>query len=89
MTHHSVPSIACTEVVRRVWDYLDDEIDADLRERVRLHLDSCDHCREHYTFEGAFLRALGRLVHDNDARTPLRGRIERALIAHGIPRSEQ
>ena len=81
--------ISCQEVIRSVWDYLDGEIDADRRERIRGHLELCDHCREHYTFEGRLLRELGRLLDDDrdDATATLRGRIERALMEHGLSKA--
>jgi mycothiol system anti-sigma-R factor len=87
MTAHTVAHIPCDHVIRSVWDYLDDEIDADRKERIRYHLELCDHCRDQYTFEGAFLRSVGRLLDgDGDARS-LRTRIERALIEHGFPKA--
>jgi predicted anti-sigma-YlaC factor YlaD len=67
-----------------VWDYLDEEIDADRKERIRQHLELCDHCRDHYTFEGAFLRTVSRLLDDDADVDSLRRRIETALIKHGF-----
>jgi mycothiol system anti-sigma-R factor len=88
MTKRKIAHIPCEEVLRNVWDYLDDEIDADRKERIRHHLALCDHCRDHYTFEGALLRSLERLLEGGDeAVAPLRERIERTLIEHGLPRA--
>jgi anti-sigma factor RsiW len=87
MTERAVEHIPCEHVIRSVWDYLDDEIDADRKARIRQHLELCDHCRDQYTFEGAFLRSVERLLDDHDDhddRAPLRARIERALIEHGF-----
>ena len=80
--------ISCEEVIRSVWDYLDEEIDQDGKERIRRHLELCDHCRDHYTFEGRLLHSLGRLLDDdgNDATATLRERIVRALTEHGYSR---
>lgn len=76
--------IECAEVIRAVWDYLDDEIDVVRKERIRHHLATCDHCRGQYTFEGAFLRAAGKLL-DGDVETAsLRTRIEQELQKHGF-----
>jgi anti-sigma factor (TIGR02949 family) len=86
MTHDPVSPIACAEVARRVWDYLDDQIETDLKGRIRRHLALCDHCQEHYTFEGEFLRALGRLVYAEDEPTPLRAQVERVLIEYCVPK---
>jgi len=86
MTEHT--DIPCEHVIRSVWDYLDDEIDAERKERIRLHLELCDHCRDQYTFEGAFLRSMSRLLDDDiDHADSLRGRVEAALIAHGFPKT--
>ena len=84
MTSHSVDHIPCEHVIRSVWDYLDDEIDADRKERIRQHLELCDHCRDQYTFEGAFLRSVSRLLDDDAGDESLRERIESALIKHGF-----
>jgi anti-sigma factor (TIGR02949 family) len=87
MTTHEIAHIPCEHVIRSVWDFLDDEIDSDLRERIRHHLALCDHCRDQYTFEGKLLRSIGRLVDGAEAETlALRARIERALIEHGVQR---
>jgi anti-sigma factor (TIGR02949 family) len=67
-----------------VWDYLDDEIDADNKERIRRHLETCEHCREQYTFEGAFLRSVSRILNDDAHAGSLRLRVEVALIKHGF-----
>lgn len=83
MTPHTVEHIPCEHVIRSVWDYLDDEIDAERKERIRHHLELCDHCRDQYTFEGAFLRSVSRLLDDADD-TSLRSRIEMALVKHGF-----
>lgn len=86
MTGHAMTDIPCEDVIRSVWDYLDDEIDVEQRERIRRHLQLCDHCRDQYTFEKAFLRSVRRLVDDDTAAISLRARIERALIDHGFSR---
>ena len=78
--------ISCEEVIRSVWDYLDDEIDHDRKNQIRRHLELCDHCRDHYTFEGRLLDSLGRLLDDDGATAALRERIERALTEHGYSR---
>ena len=86
MTEHT--DIPCEHVIQRVWDYLDGEIDAEQKERIRQHLELCDHCRDQYTFEGAFLRSMSRLLDDGGGERveSLRVRVEAALIAHGFPK---
>ena len=75
--------MSCEHVVRLLWDYLDDELDTRLRYHVRQHLDVCRHCREHFTFEGAFLRAVASHLDDPTDVTTLRARIAGALGAEG------
>ena len=87
MTGPTVDHIPCEQVIRSVWDYLDDEIDADRKERIRRHLELCDHCRDQYTFEGAFIRSVSRLLDADDDAESLRARIESALVEHGFPRT--
>lgn len=87
MTKPAHDDIPCDEVIRAVWDYLDGEIDAERKERIRRHLETCDHCRGQYTFEGAFLRAAGRLLDGDVDTTSLRARIERELLNHGFGRT--
>lgn len=84
----TIDFISCEDVIRSVWDYLDEEIDRDRKDRIRQHLELCDHCRDHYTFEGRFLHSLGHLLDDdgNDATATLRERIVRALTEHGYSR---
>ena len=86
MTTHAIADISCEEVIRRVWDYLDDEIDADRKAEIQRHLELCDHCRDQYTFEGAFLRSVGRVLDDERDTRALRTRIELALMKHGFAR---
>lgn len=84
MTRHTGNDISCAEAIRSVWDYLDGEIDADRKERIRTHLEICDHCRDQYTFEGAFLRSVAGLLDDDGETESLRIRVESALVKHGF-----
>jgi len=79
MTITTQDPISCEEVVRAVWDYLDDEIDIGLKERIREHLEICDHCLGQYNFEGAFLRKVSRVLDNDGDVASLRARIERAM----------
>jgi anti-sigma factor (TIGR02949 family) len=36
--------ITCDEAVRQLWEYLDDDLAADARERVKDHLALCQRC---------------------------------------------
>jgi anti-sigma factor (TIGR02949 family) len=75
--------LSCEEIVQLLWDYLDDELDLARREAVRGHLEHCSHCRDHFTFEGAFLRALESVIEEPVDTTAMRTRIVAALRAEG------
>jgi mycothiol system anti-sigma-R factor len=79
MTVATLDPISCEEVVRAVWDYLDGEIDIGAKERIREHLEICDHCLGQYTFEGTFLRTVSRVLDEAGTVASLRARIERAM----------
>jgi anti-sigma factor (TIGR02949 family) len=85
MTTPSLHDLSCEEVARAVWAYLDGEIDAERAARIRAHLQTCAHCRDLYTFEGAFLRTVSRLLDEPaDNTVSLRSRIVRALTDAGM-----
>lgn len=44
MTESARIEISCEEVWQEVSNYLDAEVDAELRERMRLHFRKCAHC---------------------------------------------
>lgn len=50
--------IDCGSVMQLLYEYLDDELDAEMVERIREHLELCKRCYPHYAFEKAFLRFL-------------------------------
>jgi hypothetical protein len=55
--------IACTHVIRLMWDYLDAEVTPATAEVIRRHLEICSRCRGLCEFHESFLRAVRRLVH--------------------------
>lgn len=84
MTIQSLHQLSCEEVARAVWTYLDGEIDAQRAAQIRAHLDTCDHCRDMYTFEGAFLRTVAQLLDASADVSELRSRIVDALRSQGF-----
>jgi mycothiol system anti-sigma-R factor len=82
--YYTYGGIACDQVIRAVWDFLDAEIEDGRKQQIALHLEQCDHCRDQYTFEGSFLRAIGRLLEGESDSTLLRDRIETELTKHGF-----
>jgi mycothiol system anti-sigma-R factor len=83
MTTRPSDQLSCEEVVQLLWDYLDGELDEVRRERIRAHLAECDHCAGQFTFEGAFVRAIGNLIEEPLDTTSLRHRILTRLVAQG------
>ena len=81
---HEVP---CSEVLDRVYEYIDGEVDGERRHQIKEHLDECSPCLREFGLEEAVkaivkrscsdpappdLRATG-LSHIAAARTELRG----------------
>lgn len=85
MTTPSLHDLSCEEVARAVWAYLDAEIDEEGAARIRAHLATCAHCRDLYTFEGAFLRTVAELLDaPGEDIASLRSRILHALADAGL-----
>ncbi len=47
--------IGCEQAVERVYEFLDGELDAELMERVREHIEVCKRCYPYFNFERIFL----------------------------------
>ena len=47
--------ITCAEAIRRVYEYLDGELDAGWTERVHEHIEVCRRCYPYFDFERIFL----------------------------------
>lgn len=76
----------CHEVVALLWEYLDEELNDAMRARIREHLDHCRGCTDHFTYEGAFLRTVTRVI-DEPLETGVLGqRILAALRDEGHER---
>lgn len=67
-TESDVMKFDCEQSVRRLWDYLDDELGAIEMAAVDAHLAECDRCPPHFTFERRFLNAV-RAARDTIAAT--------------------
>ncbi len=50
----------CSEVIDRLWEYLDGELAAKEAAAVDRHLAGCPFCRPHHRCDGAFLALLSR-----------------------------
>lgn len=74
--------ISCNEAVRRLWAYLEDEVDAADRTRIEQHLDVCRRCCGEVEFADELRRFLAASA---ELRLPegVRGRMETFLDALG------
>jgi mycothiol system anti-sigma-R factor len=83
MTTDRDPLVPCHEVVALLWEYLDEELDEQMRTRIREHLDHCEGCTDHFTYEGAFLRTVSRVIEEPLETGALRQRLVAALRDEG------
>lgn len=79
-----VPIIDCDATVRRLWDYLDEELDVQRAEEIAQHLRDCAACREHFAFAEHFLAALHQHWPVSSEPASLRERVVARLTAEGV-----
>ena len=73
----------CADVLRHLWDYLDDQITPAGAERLRAHIASCDTCRGYEVFQECFLDAVSKLRADLGAPDSLREKLAGQLRESG------
>jgi hypothetical protein len=80
----AVPA-ACVEVIRQVWDHLDEHLCSDEADTVRLHMDECAHCAGFERFQIGYRDAM-RSVRPDPGVAPwhVRARILDALADAGF-----
>ena len=76
-------SANCVEVLRHLWDYLDDQLTPAGAERLRAHIASCTQCREYEVFQECFLSAVSKLRAELGAPETLRERLAERLKDQG------
>jgi len=54
MSDHGCGQMPCDEVLARLWEYIDGELDQQAMEELRGHLDLCECCFPQYDFHQAF-----------------------------------
>ena len=69
---HEVP---CTEVLERVYSYLDGEADEAACAKIRQHLDECGPCLREYGLEEAVKRLVHKHHGDGPASAELRAKV--------------
>lgn len=70
---------SCSEVLERLWDYIDDELHPPTAEAVRAHLDRCQRCYPRFDFHRAY-REYVRHQEVEPVPPALRRRVFRALL---------
>jgi anti-sigma factor (TIGR02949 family) len=76
-------SAGCVEVLRHLWDYLDDQMTPTGAERLRAHIASCGQCREYEVYQGCFLEAVATIRVDLGAPESLREKLAEQLKGQG------
>ena len=66
----------CTQVLEKLCDFVDSELDAQTRKELRGHLESCDSCKEAYRE----LSGLKRLVQTKVYRHPIPGGLAARIV---------
>ncbi len=76
-------SSTCVDVLRHLWEYLDEEMTPRGAERLRAHIASCAQCREYEGYQSCFLDTLARLRVEIGAPSALRQRLADELKVRG------
>ena len=76
-------SASCADVLRHLWDYLDDEMTPRGADRLRAHIVSCAQCQDLEVYQSCFLDTLAQLRMEFDAPTELRQRLADTLRTQG------
>jgi anti-sigma factor (TIGR02949 family) len=78
-----VTVVNCQDVVRKLWDFLDEELDEERMAAVRAHIARCNSCYPHVDFERAFLDALAECRQTGGCPEEVRRRVVEALRQEG------
>ena len=76
----TMKELSCGEVVREIWDWLDEEQDQSRWSEIQAHLSTCTGCTEHVDFARGFLDKVRAPAPAGDL-TALRDRVRAALRA--------
>jgi mycothiol system anti-sigma-R factor len=75
--------IPCSEVVERLWEYIDEELADPDSAAVRAHLDACARCFPQYDFQRAYREFL-RCTGDQPVPAELRQRVFEAMLVEEV-----
>ena len=73
----------CAEVLRHLWDYLDDQITPEGAQRLKAHIAACPKCQEYAVYQSCFLEAVAKLRGALGAPETLRERLAASLKEQG------
>ena len=76
-------SSACADVLRHLWDYLDDQVTPEGGQRLRAHIASCTTCQSYEMYQSCFLEAVRRLRVELGAPSALRAKLAEGLKEQG------
>jgi anti-sigma factor (TIGR02949 family) len=76
-------SASCVEVLRHLWDYLDEELTPAGAERLRAHIAGCAQCQKYEGYQSCFFDTMARLKREIDAPTELREKLAEKLRGEG------
>ena len=74
---------ACADVLRHLWDYLDDQITPHGAERLRAHIATCSKCQSYEVYQSCFLEAVKKLRVELGAPDALREKLAEGLRGQG------
>lgn len=80
--------IRCEDVLARLWDFLDGELDATEEAAIRRHLELCDRCYPQYDFQRAYLEYTRTIQGREQVPSELRRRLFRRLLEQDTSRDE-
>jgi anti-sigma factor (TIGR02949 family) len=75
--------IDCRQAVERLYEFLDQELTAELRVEVEYHLKVCAGCFRHFEFERVFLQFLEARARARGATPELKHKILHELFGPG------
>jgi len=74
-----VEEISCEEAARKVYEFLDGELDDEDAEEVRCHVEQCRLCYPYFNWEELFLDALKERADRPESSRELRERVDDLL----------
>ena len=73
----------CADVLRHLWDYLDEQMTPAGADRLRDHIAACDTCQRYEVFQESFLASLARIRAQLGAPDSLREKLAEKLREQG------